>query len=235
LAQESDDRVSVQIEVLDDPAAACAAVIVDAARGGGQVVLTGGSTPRAAYEQAASADVDWVDATVWFSDERCVSPEDQRSNYGMVQATLIDRVDPAPTVIRMRGELGPAAAAEDYEQELVAAGIDRFDLVLLGVGPDGHVASLFPDRPELDARSRRVVGVEQAGLEPFVPRVSLTLPTLQRARQIVCLVTGEAKAGAVAAAFGPDARPDRHVPASLLAEGAEHVTVLTDRAAAALL
>lgn len=227
--------MSVQIEVLDDPAGACAALIVEAARRGGHLTLTGGSTPRAAYEQAAAAGADWSEATVWFSDERCVPPEDERSNYGMVKAALLDRLDPAPPVMRMRGELGPFAGAEQYEEALRAAGAEGFDLVVLGIGPDGHVASLFPDHPELDERERAVVAVPQAGLEPFVPRVSLALPTLQRGRQIVFMVTGEAKAAAVAAAFGPDAQPDRHVPASLVPAGAAHITVLTDRAAAALL
>ena len=85
-------------------------------------------------------------------------------------------------------------------------------LVLLGIGSDGHLASLFPDQSSLSERSRLVVGVEQAGLEPFVSRVSLTFPALVNSRQIVLLATGASKAAAVAAAFGPDARPDPHVP-----------------------
>ena len=91
-------------------------------------------------------------------------------------------------------------------------GSPRFDLVLLGIGPDGHCASLFPDQASLSERSRLVVGVEEAGFEPFVPRVSMTLPALTRARQVVFLATGESKAGPVAAAFGPAAKPDPHVP-----------------------
>jgi 6-phosphogluconolactonase len=227
--------MSVHIEVLDDPAAACTAVILEAASRGGHIALTGGSTPRTAYERVAQADGDWAGATVWFSDERCVPPEDERSNFGMVKAALLDGLEAPPPVMRMRGELGPRAAADDYEQALAAAAFDHFDLVLLGLGSDGHVASLFPDHAELDERERRVVGVDQAGLEPFVPRVSLTLPTIQHGRRIVLLVTGQAKADAVAAAFGPGARPDRHVPASLVPIGADHVTVLVDRAAAARL
>jgi 6-phosphogluconolactonase len=105
-------------------------------------------------------------------------------------------------------------------------------MVLLGIGPDGHLASMFPDQEPLSERSRLVVGVEQAGLEPYVPRVTLTFPALLNARQIVFLATGASKAEAVAAAFGPDAKPDPHVPSSLLAAQAkdvEEVKVLLDR------
>jgi len=109
----------------------------------------------------------------------------------------------------------------------------RFDLVLLGIGSDGHCASLFPDQASLDERSRAVVGVEQAGLEPYVPRVSMTLPRLANAKQIVFLATGASKADAVAAAFGPQAKPDPHVPSSLLAPLAKEIKVLLDPPAAA--
>jgi 6-phosphogluconolactonase len=229
--------MNAQIEVLEDPAAACAALIIDALRPDGHIVLTGGSTPRAAYAKAAAAGADWSGETLWFGDERCVPPDDDRSNFGMVASVLLGAIDPAlaPSVQRMRGELGPAAAADDYERSIHAAGIDRFDLVLLGLGPDGHTASLFPDAPELEERERKVIGVEQAGLDPFVPRVTMTIPTLQSTPSVVFLVAGEAKAAAVAAAFGADARPDPHVPASFVAAGAERVTVLVDPAAAAKL
>jgi 6-phosphogluconolactonase len=137
----------------------------------------------------------------------------------------------------MRGELGPDAAAEEYERGLREAGSPRFEMVLLGIGPDGHLASMFPDQESLSERSRLVVGVEQAGLEPYVPRVTLTFPALLNARQIVFLATGASKAEAVAAAFGPDAKPDPHVPSSLLAAQAkdvEEVKVLLDRDAGKL-
>ncbi|MGH2881664.1 MAG: 6-phosphogluconolactonase, partial [Solirubrobacteraceae bacterium] len=133
----------------------------------------------------------------------------------------------------IKGELGPSAGAEDYERLLREAGSPRFDLMLLGIGPDGHCASLFPDQASLNERSRSVVGVEEAGLEPFVPRVSMTLPRLANAKQIVFLATGESKADAVAAAFGPRAKPDPHVPSSLLAPLAKEIKVLLDPAAAA--
>jgi 6-phosphogluconolactonase len=132
----------------------------------------------------------------------------------------------------MEGELGPDAAAESYERELAAAGPPELDLVLLGLGPDGHLASLFPNQRSLSVRERRVVGVHEAGLEPFVPRVSMTLPVLGSGKRVVFLVTGQSKAGAVAAAFGPDAKPDPRVPASMLAPFAAEITVLLDPAAA---
>jgi 6-phosphogluconolactonase len=229
----------VEIEILDDPARACAAMLVGVAAGAGNLVLTGGSTPRAAYgelvEAVRTVGIDVSRCTMWFTDERCVPPDDERSNYGMIRASLLERLsgDERPVVRRMRGELGPHEAADEYERELREAGPPRFDLVLLGIGPDGHLASMFPDQESLSERSRLVLGVEQAGLEPYVPRVTLTFPALVNARQIVFLATGESKAEAVAAAFGPYAKPDPHVPSSLLPPMAREVKVLLDRAAAA--
>jgi 6-phosphogluconolactonase len=230
--------VTLQLEVLDDPSATCAELLLEAAAGGGQIVLTGGSTPRSAYERAAEDAAAWGGATVWFSDERCVPVDDERSNYKMVKEALLDRLSDGasvPTVHRIEGELGPFEAAEAYEHELRDAGPPRFDLVLLGIGPDGHIASLFPDHSALDERSRLVVGVPEAGLEPHVPRVSLTLPAIAAGERIVCLVCGASKADAVAAAFGPGAAPDPHVPSSLLPALVGDLEVLLDPAAAARL
>jgi 6-phosphogluconolactonase len=230
--------MSLEIEVVEDPARACSAMLVGAAARGGQIVLSGGSTPRTAYEQLVDAvrsvDVDLSRATLWFGDERCVPPDDDRSNYKMVKQSLLDPLAdrPLPTVHRMKGELGPRRAAEEYERELRAAGPPEFDVMLLGVGPDGHTQSLFPDQPSLEERSRLVVGVEQAGLEPFVPRVTLTFPALALTKHLVVLAAGESKAGAVAAAFGDGAKPDPHVPISLVPTLGRDVIVLLDPAAA---
>ena len=109
-------------------------------------------------------------------------------------------------------------------------GIPRFDLLLLGLGPDGHCASLFPGQPALEERERLAVGVAQAGLAPWVPRVTLTLPVLNAARQVVFLVTGADKAAAVERAFSGE--PDRRIPASLVAPTSGTLTVLLDRSAA---
>ena len=231
----------LEIEVVDDPGRACSAMLVGVAAGGGHIVLTGGSTPRAAYGEFVDAvdavGIDVSACTMWFGDERCVPPEDELSNYSMANEAMFSRLGNArlPTIHRVKAELGPDAGAEDYERVLHEAGSPRFDLVLLGIGSDGHCASLFPDQSSLGERSRAVVGVPEAGLEPFVPRVSMTLPRLANARQVVFLATGSSKADAVAAAFGPDARPDPHVPSSLLVPLAKEITVLLDQAAAARL
>jgi 6-phosphogluconolactonase len=219
--------------VLDDPAAATADRIAAVVGAGGHIALTGGSTPRMAYELAAAMEVDWSACTLWFGDERCVPPTDELSNYGMVRDALLDRLPgPPPTVQRIAGELGPHPAAAAYEQEL-GHGPASFDLLLLGLGPDAHCASLFPHAPALDERHRLVVGVEEAGMEPFVPRVTLTLPVINAAKDVVFLVTGSDKATAVARAFG--GAPDRGAPASLVAPASGRLTVLMDAAAAAQL
>jgi 6-phosphogluconolactonase len=231
--------VSVHIEVVDDPARSCGAMLLGAAAGGGHIVLSGGSTPRAAYqafvEAVQAVGIDVSNATMWFGDERCVEPDDERSNYRMAREALFDPLGPdgAPDVVRMKGELGPYEAADDYERALAESGPDQFDIVLLGIGPDGHCASLFPGQSTLGERSRMIVGVPEAGFEPFVPRVSFTLSAIARGKQVVFLAAGESKAGPIAAAFGPRAKPDPHVPSSLVAPLAREVTVLLDPAAAA--
>ena len=231
--------MTVTLEIVEDPARACAAMLVSCAIGGGEIVLTGGSTPRTAYEEFVRAvrevGLDLTKTTLWLGDERCVEPDDDRSNFKMIKETLLDSLQESnrPVMWPIKGELGPDRGAEDYERTLrEAGGPSGFDLVLLGIGPDGHIASLFPDQASLTERSRLVVGVPEAGFEPFVPRVSLTLPALTAGGKIVVLVSGGSKADAVAAAFGPGAEPNPHVPASMLAASGKPVTVLLDRAAA---
>jgi 6-phosphogluconolactonase len=190
----------VVLEVVDDPARECAAALAEAARAGSHIVLTGGSTPRAAYEEVPRTDFDG--ATLWFGDERCVPPDDDRSNYRMAKASLLDPIAAAggsATVHRMKGELGPDAGADAYEAALADAGRPAFDLLLLGLGPDGHCASLFPDQETLQERARWVVAVERAGLEPFVPRISFTFSAIAAAKRVIYLVSGANKADAVAA------------------------------------
>ena len=227
------------LEVLDDPARACAALMVSAAVGGADIVLTGGSTPKAAYEEfvrcVRAVGLDMSRTTFWLGDERCVDPDDQRSNYRMIKTSLLDPLGDhgAPITRRIKGELGPDAGADDYQRQLRSAGPPRFSLVLLGIGPDGHTASLFPGQSTLSERERLVVGVPEAGLEPFVPRVSMTLPMLTAGRHVVVLAEGRSKAEAVAKAWGQGAQPGPQVPASLLAPEAERLTVLLDHDAAA--
>jgi len=230
--------MSLSFEIVDDPARACAVMMVSAAIGGGEIVLAGGSTPKAAYKHfvdtVKTVGLDLSDTTFWLGDERCVEPDDERSNYRMIKESLIDPLQGVTEVDvrRIRGELGPQQAADEYEAMLREDGELNFDLVLLGIGPDGHTASLFPSQPTLHERGRLVVGVPEAGLEPFVPRVSLTVTALTASRQVVFLASGESKSDAVSEAFGPHAKADPAVPASLLVPEAKLVTVLLDRAAA---
>jgi 6-phosphogluconolactonase len=227
----------MDVRVSDDPAGACATLLCEAAEAGRHIVLTGGSTPGVAYERAAGMGADWSGASLWFSDERCVPPDDELSNYRLAKETLLDRIDGvAPEVHRMRGEEGPHAGADDYEFEMrnrLGEQNPRLDLVLLGLGSDAHVASLFPRHHSLSARDRVAVGEEEAGLAPFVPRITLTLPTLCRGRHIVFLVTGEGKANAVEKAFGREPSPD--APASLVRPRDGELTVLLDAPAASRL
>ncbi len=221
----------VEIVVADDPTAAVADLLAAAAREGGHVVLTGGSTPALAYELAAERQPDWSRTELWWGDERCVPPEDERSNYGMAKRTLLDQLAVQPSAVhRMRGELGRDAGAEDYDREL--GDLARFDLVLLGLGPDGHVASLYPDQPTLDESERRVLGAE-AKLEPYVDRITLTLPMLRAARAIVFLVAGADKAEAAARAFAGES--SRATPGSLVRAVSGTTTAVLDPAAAAKL
>ena len=177
----------IERRVLDDPAVAGAERIAAVANAGGHIALTGGSTPRAAYELVASMDVDWTRCTLWFGDERCVPPEDERSNYRMVRMALLDRISGGvPAVRRMVAERGPHEGAAAYDDGAATGSSETAfrssTCCCSGLGPDGHCASLFPGDQALEERSRLAVGVEQSGLAPWVPRVTLTLPVLNAAR-----------------------------------------------------
>jgi 6-phosphogluconolactonase len=224
--------------VTEDPAGAAAERLAAAARRGAQLALAGGSTPRAAYERVAAMDVDWDDVTLWFGDERCVAPDHEHSNYAMVRDALLERIDGLrPRIMRLEGEMGALDAAVEYERELRAAfgeeGVPRLDLVLLGLGPDAHTASLFPNDPALGEREHLAVGVHTPGMAPLVPRVTLTLPVLNAAASVVFLVAGEQKADAVRRAF--DDAPDPSAPASLVRPASGGLELILDPAAAAAL
>lgn len=210
-------------QVSDDPAGAAVALLEAAT---GHLCITGGSTPKKAYERLAARRVDWSGIDFWFTDERCVPPDHEHSNFRMANEALLNRADGA-TVHRMRGELGPNEGAADHELEYQAAGAPAFDLILLGMGPDAHICSLFPGDDGLAERERPVVGVETPGMAPLVSRITFTLTVVNASRRIVFLVTGEDKADAVARAFS--GRKDPMAPASLV-EG--EVTVLLDEGAA---
>ena len=217
----------IDIVCAEDPAQVVAERLAAAVREGGHIVLTGGGSVGRAYELAAGLEPDWSGAEIWFTDERCVPTDDERSNYKLVDEKLLSRVQ-TQRVHRMRGELGRDEGSTLYEQEL--GSLERFDFILLGLGPDGHVASLFPLQPTLDVTERKAIGAE-AHLEPFVDRITLTLPMLRRAGEIVFLVTGEDKADACARAF--DGEPSRETPGSLVRAIRGVTTAVLDAAAAA--
>lgn len=220
------------LETVEDVAAAAAERIADAAEAGRSIVLAGGSTPRAAYELAARAD--WSAAKIWFGDERCVAKDDPRSNFRMARDSLLENlVEPPAAVFRIEGELGASEAAHRYAAEIFEHEAEPFGLVLLGLGPDGHTASLFPGRPEAHEAEALVTAVPEAGLEPFVPRVSLTVPALASAREILFLVSGETKAEAVRQSFATEGAGTP--AASVVAAAHGRVSVLLDAAAASRL
>lgn len=198
----------IEIEVFGDRAALMAAtadLIADALtapgalaeRGNRTFVATGGNTPGPVYDALAKRDLDWAGVTVTLTDERWVDPASPLSNEGLVRARLLVGSAAAAQFAPLKGA-GASPHADALAAEPVLAALTPFDLVLLGMGPDGHIASLFPGDAGLattldPAGPRLCVGVDQAGLDPFVPRISLTARALLDARLIVLLVTGEDK------------------------------------------
>ena len=207
--------------VLDSPedvAAAAASEIAIALREGARsLVLAGGTTPQRCYELLSQMEVEWGRVTIMFGDERCVRPDHPDSNYRMARESLLDRVSPA-SVHRMPAELGPDEGAGLYAH--IVASFAPLDVVTLGVGEDGHTASLFPGHAALKATAL-VVGIRDSPKAP-PQRVTMTLPALQRARRVIILATGAGKADAVARAKRGE------VPSGMIA-GARW---LIDRAAA---
>jgi 6-phosphogluconolactonase len=200
-----------------------AELLAEAAGRGGDIALSGGSTPGPAYEVAAELEPDWSRVELWFADERGVPPDDEHSNYRLVRERLLERVERPPSDHRVLGELPPEEAAERYDRELEAVVLD---LVLLGIGADGHTASLFPNDPALEERVRRAVAVQR----PDVERVTLTVPVLGAAAAVVFLATGADKRDAVRRAFADPGSPA--TPASLVRSGAGTTYAFLDRAAA---
>ncbi len=224
---------AVELAVVHDAEAAAAlaaAELVRAARAGLHIALSGGSTPRRAYELAAAAEPDWSHATVWWSDERAVPPDDRRSNYLLAEEALLSRLCRPPAAVhRIRGELGAAAAAAELDAALQGV---ELGLVLLGLGGDGHTASLFPGKASVVERERLAIAAEP-GLEPWVERVTLTVPAHCAARRVVFLTLGAAKAEAALRAFGGP--PDPATPASLVRSRTGITLAILDDAAARLL
>jgi 6-phosphogluconolactonase len=234
-----------EIVVLDDAKAlaqegakrfAAAARAAVAERGRFVVALSGGSTPRAMHARLLAMGADalpWPRIYVTFGDERCVPPDDPASNYGMARDTLLAKAGVQDVrLLRIEGELPPEDAALRHEARLralaarlaVAEGAPLFDLVLLGVGADGHTLSLFPGTPAVD-EARRLVVPAVAPVEPTA-RVTLTFPALARTREVLLLASGAEKRDALARARAGEPLPIAR------ARGRDRTTWLLDRAAA---
>jgi 6-phosphogluconolactonase len=207
-------------------------------RGRFSVALSGGSTPAALYRLLAKApyreQIPWTGVHLFWGDERCVPPGDPGSNYRMAEETLIAGVPiPPENVHRIRGELEPRMAARAYERELqdfFCGPRTRFDLVLLGLGDDGHTASLFPNSPAPDETERLTAAVQAHYQDRPAHRVTLTLPAINTARAVLFLVTGGDKAGMVQAVLeGPAGQS----PAGKVRPSAGQLTWLLDAEAAA--
>jgi 6-phosphogluconolactonase len=228
-------------------------------RGSAHVALSGGGTPARTYELLAQTLENWDAVEVWFADERCVAPEDERSNHRLAAETLLRPAGiPEQRIHRMLGELGPHEGARRYAEELRAhagqargprsraersaqgtrghgggfaaepnaSGPIELEVAVLGIGPEGHVASLFPDAPALKAGDDELcVGVSDSP-KPPPERITLTLPMLRAARHCLVIATGREKAGAISAMLGA---PSERVPASLLPH--ERLSVIVDDAA----
>jgi 6-phosphogluconolactonase len=204
-----------------------AELLAEAAAGGGHLAVSGGTTPGPAYELAAGLEPDWSRTELWFADERCVLPDDERSNYRLVREGLLDRLQRGPAVEhRIRGELPAEQAAAEYELELRGVVLE---LVLLGIGADGHTASLFPNDPALEEETRRAVAVRR----PDVDRVTLTLPVLREANVVLFLAVGPDKADAVRRAFVEP--PSPATPASLVRSSRGTTYAFLDQGAASTL
>jgi 6-phosphogluconolactonase len=241
LSPQPDKSAGPVVVVVDDPAAVAqdaarrvraAALAAIAARGCFRLSLSGGATPRALYAQLAAETAaigfDWARIQIYFGDERCVPPQHADSNFGMVRAALLDRINiPAANIHRLRGEESdPGIAAALYGRELQLP----IDLALLGLGADGHTASLFPGTTVLDETLRMCAAVVVPTLN--TKRLTLTLPVFLEARDVLFLVTGSGKSAILNEVVRGPLRPAQ-VPAQTVARRVAPVTILCDRAAAA--
>ena len=235
----------------DNQSVACAAAdefvrLADEAiadRGRFSAALAGGSTPKDLYHLLTTEDyrdeLDWAQVHLFWGDERNVPPGHHDSNYGMVRQALLEHIAiPEANVHRMRGENDPLEAATEYHDQLerffhpVLAGLPVFDLVLLGMGSDGHTVSLFPGDPALEEAQRWVAAVEHTRPPPpLVRRLTLTLPVINAARNVIFLVTGESKAEAVRRIFDSG----EQLPAGMVRPEQGRLVWMLDEAAAASL
>jgi len=231
----------IQLTVAGDAEAAArttaeriAAVIADARaeRGVAHISVAGGRTPAATYRMLARLVHDWSGVHLWFGDERCVPLDDKDSNYKLIVDNLLaDATQPPPTVHPVTEAADdPATAAAAYEQELrdeLGGEPPRLDLALLGLGEDGHTASLFPDDPVLEEREKLVLPVH--GTKPPFDRITMTLPALRAARRTIILAEGAGKAWAISQLLGG---PSPRIPASLIDVDGAEIELIVDHAAA---
>ncbi len=247
-----------EVQVYSDPGALARAAAerfvvlakdIIAARGRFVVALAGGSTPRAMYtllaSEAFAGRVDWECVHIFWGDERCVPPIHPNSNYRMAHEALLAQVPvPEGNIHRMYAEIEPSRAAVEYERSLRAffaldnanqfetGGFPSFDLILLGMGDDGHTASLFPGTAAIHERERWVVAHYIEKLEAW--RLTLTPPVLNAAANIIFLVSGGGKAERLQQVLRGPYQPDT-LPAQIIKPVGGHLSWLVDRAAAELL
>lgn len=238
--------VPARVEVHDSAAALASAVagellvrLADAQARGREprIVLTGGTIADAVHREIArltsTAEVDWSRVEIWWGDERFVAPDSEDRNAAQARAAFLAMVGVDPARVREMPSTSEAAdvsaAADAYAATLASLGEEEFDVTMLGVGPDAHVASLFPGYPQLDVEDRLVVPVTDSP-KPPPERISLTFPALNRSRAVWFLVSGAEKAPAVARALSVDADP-HHTPAAAV-RGSSETTWFLDRAAA---
>jgi 6-phosphogluconolactonase len=236
--QDSNALAQAAAELIIHQAAAARA-----ARGRFDIALSGGSTPRKTFELLADKEhslrINWMATNVFWGDERCVPPDHPESNYRMARQVLLDHVPlPAEQIYRMQGELTPATAADHYEQILQSHFADGsgssnqaiLDLVLLGLGEDGHTASLFPGTAALQEKDRLVVANYVPQMDKW--RLTLTYPCINAARNVAFLVSGAAKAGILQQVIGGRGSP-KLLPSQLVAPAHGKLIWLVDEAAAA--
>jgi 6-phosphogluconolactonase len=199
------------------------------------VALSGGSTPRRLFQHLGASyrkKIAWDRVHFFWSDERCVPRDHEQSNFRLAYDELISRIwIPGENVHRIKGELRPAEAADYYEADLKKhfdEDLPAFDLILLGVGPDGHTASLFPGSELLRERQRLALPVFSDSALHW--RVTLTLPVLNSAERVIFLISGRSKAGIVGSLLGP--KESKGYPAAMVKPSAGNITWLLDRDAA---
>ncbi len=215
-------------------------------RGRARIAISGGSTPKAAFQLLADPGQPWRGRMPWdklelfWVDERCVPPDHADSNYRMTREAMLDRVPlPPERVHRMEGELDPQAAASRYESllrnvfRLEGAESPRFDLVALGMGPDGHTASLFPHTQAIHEMGRLVVA-NHVPQQKDSWRITLTWPVINQASSIFFLISGADKAPVLSEVFTGPSDPER-LPSQLIWPSGGILTLILDQAAAALL